>query len=560
MEMASKEKTGRIVSDQWSDIGKVVNAFRMEGVLCDVTLVVQGRLFPVHRLVLAAASHFFRLMFTTNMQESVSQAVELHEVEPEIMEQLIGFLYTERISVNETNVQSLLLAADRYHIYPVKTTCLEFLEERTDASNCLGISALADLLDCPRLKAKAERFALRHFTKVVQFEEFPRLDVTRLVKLLQHDDLTDCTEEEVYDAASLWLRHDLPGRQQHLEEVLSCVRFPLISQTFLLRTVQPEPMIQDNPKCLSMLLSAMGYHLLPRKDRKGLSVKTRSRRNQIQRIALFKSSAPHICRYFNPKDYNWTNFSCSFEERREAAAVYCDDLVCVLGGWNRRGFVKRIDCYSVRQRIWFCKWELPRARTNMAACASQGKIYVSGGSYERWGSALSLFECFDTETESWEAEPSMSVSRSGHGSVAANGLVYVCGGSNGISRRIVSSCEVYNPATRQWTTLCSMRQARKDHGLVAVQNRIYAVGGFLKSVEYYDIATNEWRAAASMPCSLLVKCAAVGDVIYVLAGESHDADLQQVMEYHIDSNSWVTSFKVSPFPFKDSVICVVDSS
>lgn len=68
----------------------------LQGSLCDVTLVVQGKRFAAHRAVLAAASHVFRLMFTNRMKESVSPEVELRSVEPEILELLLEYIYTSQ--------------------------------------------------------------------------------------------------------------------------------------------------------------------------------------------------------------------------------------------------------------------------------------------------------------------------------------------------------------------------------------------------------------------------------------------------------------------------------
>lgn len=43
-----------------------------------------------------------------------------------------------RISVNSSNVQALLDAANQYQIDPVKKMCVEFLKGQIDATNCLG--------------------------------------------------------------------------------------------------------------------------------------------------------------------------------------------------------------------------------------------------------------------------------------------------------------------------------------------------------------------------------------------------------------------------------------
>ncbi|XP_042291547.1 kelch-like protein 7 isoform X1 [Thunnus maccoyii] len=553
-------------SRQLSSIMSVINNMRKQGTLCDVTLVVQGKKISAHRVVLAAASHFFSLMFTTRMMESISHEVELRSVEPEIIELLIDFIYTARISVNSSNVQSLLDAANQYQIEPVKKMCVEFLKGQIDATNCLGISALADCMDCPELKAAAEDFSQLHFTEVYKLEEFLQLHVTQLTHLLHQDKLAVRAEDQIYDAAVRWLKYDVCNRQQYMVEVLGCVRFPLVSITFLSRTVQAEPLIQENPQCLKMVTSAMRYHLLSLEDREDLGESSRPRRKKHDyQIALFGGSQLKSCRYFNPKDSSWTDIRCPFEKRRDATAVFCDNVVYILGG-SQLFPIKRMDCYNILKDSRYSKPGPPTPRDSLAACVAQGKIYTSGGS-GMGSSALDLFECYDTRTESWQVKTSMLRARYRHGSVEANGLIYVCGGTvgNNVSGRVLNNCEVYDPNTQRWKKLCGMRVARKNHGLVVVNNRIYAIGGQgalgdLDSVEYYDIASNEWRAASAMPWrGVTVKCEAVGDTIYVLAGFQKVGRLEHVLEYHTNTDRWVTCRKVQAYPFTNCLICLVDT-
>ncbi|KAJ7396269.1 hypothetical protein BTVI_146770 [Pitangus sulphuratus] len=529
----------------------VMNNMRKQKTLCDVILMVQERKIPAHRVVLASASHFFNLMFTTNMIESKSFEVELKDAEPDIIEQLVEFAYTARISVNSNNVQSLLDAANQYQIEPVKKMCVDFLKEQVDASNCLGISVLAECLDCPELKATADDFIHQHFTEVYKTDEFLQLDVKRVTHLLNQDTLTVRAEDQVYDAAVRWLKYDEPNRQPYMVDILAKVRFPLISKNFLSKTVQAEPLIQDNPECLKMVISGMRYHLLSPEDREELVEGTRPRRKKHDyRIALFGGSQPQSCRYFNPKDYSWTDIRCPFEKRRDAACVFWDNVVYILGG-SQLFPIKRMDCYNVVKDSWYSKLGPPTPRDSLAACAAEGKIYTSGGS-EVGNSALYLFECYDTRTESWHTKPSMLTQRCSHGMVEANGLIYVCGGSlgNNVSGRVLNSCEVYDPATETWTELCPMIEARKNHGLVFVKDKIFAVGGQnglggLDNVEYYDIKMNEWKMVSPMPWKgVTVKCAAVGSVVYVLAGFQGVGRLGHILEYNTETDKWIANSKV----------------
>ncbi|KAL0167059.1 hypothetical protein M9458_038903, partial [Cirrhinus mrigala] len=109
------------------------------------------------------------------------------------------------------------------------------------------ISALAECLNCPELKVAADDFIHQHFTDVYKMDEFLQLDVKQVTHLLQQDTLTVRAEDQIYDAAVRWLKYDVLNRQQYIVDILGKVRFPLVSKNFLSKTVQAEPLIQDNP-------------------------------------------------------------------------------------------------------------------------------------------------------------------------------------------------------------------------------------------------------------------------------------------------------------------------
>lgn len=75
--------------------------------------------------------------------------------------------------------------------------CVDFLKEQVDPTNCLGISALAECLNCPELKVAADDFIHQHFTDVYKMDEFLQLDVKQVTHLLQQDTLTVRAEDQV---------------------------------------------------------------------------------------------------------------------------------------------------------------------------------------------------------------------------------------------------------------------------------------------------------------------------------------------------------------------------
>lgn len=74
-----------------------INKMRLRTDFCDVGLKVGGRIFRVHRLVLAASSPFFSALFSGGMSETDQEEVEIFGVETGIFEVLLDFIYTGQL-------------------------------------------------------------------------------------------------------------------------------------------------------------------------------------------------------------------------------------------------------------------------------------------------------------------------------------------------------------------------------------------------------------------------------------------------------------------------------
>ena len=65
----------------------------------------------------------------------------------------------------------------------------------------------------------------------------------------------------MYDSAVRWLKHEVTERAQYKQEILSSIRFPQISKTYLTNVVEQEPLLQDSCECLRMVIGRSSLRL-----------------------------------------------------------------------------------------------------------------------------------------------------------------------------------------------------------------------------------------------------------------------------------------------------------
>ncbi len=82
------------------------------GKYADVTLVAGDQEFKVHKVNLSERSQFFDAMFHTDMKEKDQDRIELKDIKPEVLKEMLIYIYKDQI-FNYDLVLDLLMAADK---------------------------------------------------------------------------------------------------------------------------------------------------------------------------------------------------------------------------------------------------------------------------------------------------------------------------------------------------------------------------------------------------------------------------------------------------------------
>ena len=93
------------------------------GDFSDVVLVVGAKEFRVHKNILAARSDVFRAMFSSDMAEQVTSRVVIEDIEVEVMELLLAYVYGDRIPGLDENTMELMIAADKVSHFMAHKSC-----------------------------------------------------------------------------------------------------------------------------------------------------------------------------------------------------------------------------------------------------------------------------------------------------------------------------------------------------------------------------------------------------------------------------------------------------
>eukprot|EP00061_Rhincodon_typus_P015753 g43610.t1 len=409
------------------------------GKLVDCVLKVKGRELPCHSLVLAACSPYFRARLLAEAGPGAGPGpgqgpgagpgpgpgqgprrelvLDDEELEPDLVEALLRYLYSSELSLSDANVKEVLAAASLLQIPSVFTVCVSFLHQRLGLSNCLAVFRLGLMLDCPRLAVAARDLACEHFPLVSKDPDFLGLSAAELTAIISSDSLNVEREELVFEAVMAWASSQAAPLKA-LPQLLDCVRFLLMPRRYLEQQVQAYPLLSSSPELLQKIQQVRDAH---RREEEGVEEEEEEEEEEAKKTPNKKDQAPSPGNQEAKEEQ-----PPSILNKTPRFGMFVKDLIFMINDEATVAYDPTTnECYfaSVSSKI---------PKNHSSVVTKQNQVFVAGGLYYDDGSKEnplhSYFLQFDPLDSDWLGMPAVPSPRCLFGLGEADNAIYVIGG------------------------------------------------------------------------------------------------------------------------------------
>ena len=529
---------------------------QQDNTLCDVALQIGGRVYHAHRAVLAASSDYFRALFTTEMVEKSCSSITLDlNLTTEVTQELLYYIYTGEIHLNENNVNDIFVASDYLIISDLKEQASRFLQTILSPTNCLEIRDFAEKCACEDLEDAATACIRQHFLALSKSDEFKDLPFQVLEKLTSNDNIVVRGEEDIYEAILGWVHHDREKRMKHFEQLFRNIRVFSMSREFVRDHLEEEPLITGSLPCMALLVQGLNAFVFQDSDDTQQTMQPRNcLRKQVSAVlAVGGLSAGQLQKgvlAYLHENNRWLKVKDMTSEREEHAVVVLGDFLYAIGGSYNRG--KSVERYDPRTNTWSAVNDLLERTCGPAAVAVNDKIYVLGG--KDGFQAMSTVQCYDPNTNAWSLVRPMKHARKALCAAVVHGCIYAIGGCT-FDNNSLTVVEKFTLETGEWTEVKPLNQQRKYACAEVLNNRIVVIGGYqgtspsaLQSCEVYSPEVDEWHPLADLSVPRAAAgVARLGRKIFVVGGRHNRKDVKSVEWYDQESEKWCVKEGEMPY-------------
>jgi len=510
---------------------------------CDVILEVgsgddQARL-KAHRIVLCAASPFFYNALNSDMKEKKEGVIRLEETSKAVMEEVLEYLYTGHVDINEQNSYDLMAVADYFLLSSLKVLCVNAIIQSLSVRNCIVAYYLAVQYQCPELQQKAREYTCANFMSVAESEDFLNLNIKQVEEWISSDEIKVNGEEEVFQVIVNWMETNNITEHETFFELFCHVRLVYLSRSYLSDVIMPHSLVKDNEKCMAFALNAME------------EVSSGSEE-------CFFAQAPRSCLK--------THEDClvAFEKKHTFGYVPSENKWYLLS--NRRGGrgigACRGKLYTVRKNstgLFSMKEYDPSVNTwyptessgeqtpsikSTCVVTFQGCLYYIGGFKSKTEPTVKVHK-YNPGTNLWQEVAPLTIARCGICGVADRNSLYAIGGMSG--DECLDVVERFDPERNCWSRVAPTIEKKAFSCAAEVRGKVFLFGGLTVrlsdasiKIELYDPATNVWTGIESTDApKISIKAVNFKGDVYVTGFWGSDDHVQCLLQvYNVDQNEW----------------------
>ncbi|KAM9369192.1 kelch-like protein 33 [Phaethornis superciliosus] len=568
------------LEEQWKTL-RAMEQLHARGLGCDLRLQAENEVIPVQRLALSCSCDFFRALFTCPMREATHDpsAPLATGLSPAELRLLLSFAYTGAVAGPWSAVLEAAETSLRYQAWGLLTLCLDVFTRDLSPETGLDVLAFALAYGLAQVGRIAEDYILATFPSVVATPAFLDLPAQLLIRLLRSDGLNVLYELETLEAASRWLTANGDVEEDLAREVLSSVRFALMSGLELKKVPSVTAGVAD-PKILHELILASLAPMtqLPCRVRSLQEVVVVCGGDKVTANLAARKPSRHLWfahRYLSAvglvKQVEWRPLGHLPDGPRFRHAVaVVGNILYVLGGKHYYGVhdtLASVYRYQPMEDSWEHLASMTCGRSYFAAVALGDFIYALGGSSGELY-CTDTVECYDLANDTWRRCQRLPKALCGHAACALDGAIYVSGGCDE-AYQCQASLLRYTPGAPA-KPLAPMNGQRAGHIMEEAGGQLYVAGGLCQRVgqtgykdqlafEVYSPKMDIWVLLSPLPRAHVVGGAAVlGGELLVLGGYSHETyrDTHLIHAYQPGTRRWITRGAL-PHAYTDLQVCVL---
>ena len=379
---------------------------------------------------------------------------------------------------------------------------------------------------------------------VVETLNFLHLDFSIVAKILASSELNTHTEVEVFIAVINWLKHDNENRSNYAKQLLSKVRFTLLSEPALKYISNCDSIFRKKEDFVKLIKTvSLNKESLLQKNSSGIYTNRFCSQVQFEIIVCGGYNYKSNTELASVKQIDGSNLnkvktlSSMNEERSSFEAVSLKGEIYVFGGCNSGNkFVKSVEKYTPSTNEWTVLTVMLDERRNFCACSFIDKVFIFGGFYTSNNEDLFLTtnSCleFNTKHNNFKEACGMIEERSNAACTVFQGNIVVSGGEN-INNDYLKTVESYDVFAHKWTPMPNTINRHDAHSLVVVKDKLFVIGHEIDCCEVFDKVCMKFVSLKHPPSIDYNKSVPIGNKIFAFQDFS-----SSVISYNVDKDEW----------------------